>query len=98
MNDSTTIRVVQKVILDRTENSSRLQRPHSLRLNNPATLLFGVGWQGNSADWFASFATTFSPLINALPLNVHLLTLRALPTNNEVLLRLNHIFAVGMFF
>jgi len=73
------------------------QRIGSLYLNNPSVLLFGVGWKGTSNDWFSSFKTQFSPLVNALPFNVHLLTLRALPTsNNDVLLRLNHIFAVGM--
>jgi len=96
LNESLPIRTVHKVIVDRPANSAKQQRVQSLFLNNPSTLLFGAGWKGNSNDWFKSFNTKFSPLTQALPFNVHLLTLRAIPTSiNDVLLRLNHIFAVG---
>jgi len=96
LNETAPIRTVHHVIVDKSSNSSRHQRIGSLFLNNPSLLLFGVGWKGTSNDWFSSFKTQFSPLVNALPFNVHLLTLRAMPSsNNDVLLRLNHIFAVG---
>jgi len=96
LNESAPIRTVHKVIIDRPANSARQQRVNSLLLNNPATLLFGVGYKGSSSAWFSNFNTNFSPLVQALPFNVHIMTLRALPTSiNDVLLRLNHIFAVG---
>jgi len=96
LNESLPIRTVHKVIVDRPAVSARQQRTGSLLLNNPSVLLSGVGWKGNAAQWFNSFNTDFTPLVNQLPPNVHLLTLRAIPTSdNDVLLRLNHIFAVG---
>jgi len=83
-------------VVDRPSNSSRKQRTAQLLIDNTVTLLFATGFQGNAATWFKTYNTNFSPIAKAFPPNLHLQTLRAVSdSNDDVLLRLNHIYAVG---
>ncbi len=96
LNESAPIRTVHNVVVGPTHNSSRAQRTNVLLLNNPSTLLFAQGFVGNANDWFRNYPLHFVSLTRPLPPNVHLQTLRAISnSDNDVLLRLNHIYAVG---
>lgn len=96
MNESAPSRTIHNVVVEPPHNSSCAQRTNVLLLNNPSTLLFAKGFTGNANDWFKNNPLHFVSLTRPLPPNVHLQTLYALPNSgNDVLLRLNHIYAVG---
>ena len=78
------------------ESAALVRRTFQQRLNDPPILSFGLlpkqAEGGRLHD--SGMALHFSALKAALPFNVHLLTLKALP-KNAVLLRLAHLYQVS---
>lgn len=91
LNESDIVRTKELIVFDRTNTSARQQRANTLLLNNPPILAFAP--VDNLQNWIKTYRTRFEPIV-ALPPNVHLLDLKTLDTG-RVLLRLQHIFAVG---
>ena len=95
LNDSTIVRSVENVYLDRINSSSRVQRRANLEINTPVTVIFNTNWQGKSSDsWFKTFETGYNAMIKDLPKNVHIMTMRTIETG-ETIVRLWNIYAVG---
>jgi len=92
LNETETIRTLEWLIVDSPEMSSRQQRRLQFALNNPPTLAFANAV--SSSDWIANYTTTFAPLTQQLPPNIHMLTLKTLE-DGLVLLRLHHVFGVN---
>ncbi|KAL3162416.1 hypothetical protein ABBQ32_010087 [Trebouxia sp. C0010 RCD-2024] len=76
------------------KSAALVRRTFQQRLNDPPILSFGpLPKQAGGLLHESGLALQFSALRAALPFNVHLLTLKALP-NNSVLLRLAHLYQV----
>jgi len=93
LNETEPIRTREWLILDTMGGSARQHRPKSLLLNNPPLLMFGQAVSSPS-QWINTYETTFTPLVAALPPNLHLLSFY-LRDNGEYLVRLNHIYPAG---
>ncbi|KAL3141201.1 hypothetical protein ABBQ38_003541 [Trebouxia sp. C0009 RCD-2024] len=77
------------------KSAALVRRTFQQRLNDPPILSFGPLPKQAAGGLLheSGLALQFSALRAALPFNVHLLTLKALP-NNSVLLRLAHLYQV----
>lgn len=77
------------------DSAALTRRTFQQRLNDPPVLSFGpLPKQAGGGPLHASgLALHFSALRTALPFNLHLLTLKALP-RDRVLLRLAHLYQV----
>lgn len=78
------------------KSAALVRRTFQQRLNDPPILSFGPLPKQAAGGLLheSGLALQFSALRAALPFNVHLLTLKALP-NNSVLLRLAHLYQVS---
>lgn len=78
-------------------SAALIRRTFQQRLNDPPVLSFGPLPKQAAGGHLheTGLALRFSALRNALPLNVHLLTLKALP-KDRVLLRLAHLYQVTL--
>eukprot|EP01088_Endostelium_zonatum_P015287 TRINITY_DN367_c0_g1_i1.p1 TRINITY_DN367_c0_g1~~TRINITY_DN367_c0_g1_i1.p1 ORF type:complete len:994 (-),score=215.51 TRINITY_DN367_c0_g1_i1:47-2986(-) len=95
LNESMQVRTSEFLLFENGPVSARQQRPLSLEVNYPSALFFATNYNGvNGLNWFRNYNTEFKGLNRPLPPNVHLQTLRTLDTG-EVILRLDHIYAVG---
>jgi len=86
------IRTKELVLFDTFANASQQFRTNALLFNNEPILLFSSAV--SIQNWSDNYKTSFAPLLQDLPPNVHLLDLKTLPTG-QVILRLTHIYAVG---
>jgi len=84
-----------QMLLQDPSSAALIRRTFQQRLNDPPILSFGAlpkqARAGQLQD--SGLALQFSAVSTALPLNVHLLTLKALP-QDSVLLRLAHLYQV----
>jgi len=80
------------VLFDTFANASQQFRSNALLFNNEPILLFSS--TATIQNWSNNYKTSFAPLMQDWPPNVHLLDLKTLPTG-QVILRLTHIYAVG---
>jgi lysosomal alpha-mannosidase len=92
LNESDSIRTTNLIFFDSPNVSVRKFRAQNILYNNRPTLIFTS--TSNPNQFINSFHLDFSPMVNPLPPNVHLLNAKTLPTG-EVLIRLHHIFAIG---
>ena len=104
------MRTVQRVFVGPIDTSSAIMRRTQTNQNNQLVLacnkknffssfFFWLNWLfwqvgHNDNTWTSKYTTTWSALTAALPPNVHLLTFKT-TSNNEILLRLQHLFAVN---
>jgi hypothetical protein len=102
LNDTTTVSVTIRIILDTPERSTALRHPQSYLLNFPLDV-FSVdvtqnNWKQLTIDNVASysklFATRYTAVNHDLPQHVHLLTLQPHSRNepNTALFRLYHMY------
>jgi len=92
LNESNIVRTTELLVVDQPPLSSRLHRPKALYLNNP--IILGFSSTSSVSSWIKNYQTTFSPMSEPLPHNVHLLNLKTRP-DGFVILRLTHIYAEG---
>jgi lysosomal alpha-mannosidase len=92
LNQSDIIKAKELVFFDVPSNSSQQQRPSSLLFNNPPILAFSSAT--DATTWLKNYQTTWTPMSQPLPPNVHLLNLKTV-SEDEVILRVNHIYAVN---
>ena len=85
-------------MLQDPSSAALIRRTFQQRLNDPPVLSFGAlpNQAGAGQLQGSGLALHFSAMANALPFNVHLLTLKALP-QSSVLLRLAHLYQVKPF-
>jgi len=92
LNDSTTIEIPLRFIVDSQQNSEILRQKLRLNLEYPFQLLFGV--TDSITNWIEGYVATFSPMSQDLPANVHLLTLQR--SNEEIpdetVIRFEHMY------
>lgn len=85
-----------QTLLQDPSSAALIRRTFQQRMNDPPILSFGAlpkqARPGQLQD--SGLALRFSAVSTALPLNVHLLTLKALP-QDSVLLRLAHLYQVS---
>ena len=84
------------VVVQDPKSAALIRRTFQQRLNDPPILSFGpLPGQGRAQPLQGrGLALHFSAVQDALPFNVHLLTLKALP-ESSVLLRLAHLYQVS---
>jgi len=92
LNETEPIRTLEYIIYDSIDNSSSQQRTKALFLNNPPLLMFTSVPTPN--DWYQNFQSNFTPMVESLPFNLHLLNLKT-QFDGEVIFRLHHLYAVG---
>ncbi len=85
-----------QMLLQDPSSAALIRRTFQQQMNDPPILSFGAlpkqARAGQLQD--SGLALQFSAVSTALPLNVHLLTLKALP-QDSVLLRLAHLYQVS---
>jgi len=92
LNETDVIRTTTFLFLGSNSMSARNYRILAMYLNSPPILAFSV--TDSIENWLKTYQTSYTPLLEALPPNVHLLNLKTLHTG-EILLRLHHFFAVN---
>jgi len=89
-NDGSTAIISTWVLYNTPEQSNGVLRKLSILVNNPIRIL--IGSHNQSTTWQNSFKTEYKPLIEELPKNIHLVSLRARDsTSDEVILRMMNI-------
>jgi len=99
LNESTTTTVPHILFVSSPQSAARRQRPLSHMLNHQLILAYGeptplsivtkaVASRGSSQN------NSFVPLAYRLPTNVHVVTLRTLPSG-KIVLQLQHIYSYG---
>jgi len=98
LNESTTIRTTKQVYIDTIDNSLMGLRSHIVTKTNPVQLFFGPPIS-SASDWLnAGLALHFTPLIDALPSNVELLSFEFEKYDGHdltALLRFHNIFSTS---
>jgi len=94
LTDTDVVYPTLRVLVDSPQNSTLKVYRHSYLLNFPLTLYSAP--TTSATNWAKAYKTSLQFLANALPDNIHLVSLNALDANsNKVILRLAHLFAVG---
>lgn len=83
-----------QMLLQDPSSAALIRRTFQQQMNDPPILSFGPKQARAGQLQDSGLALQFSAVSTALPLNVHLLTLKALP-QDSVLLRLAHLYQVS---
>eukprot|EP01119_Soliformovum_irregulare_P012239 TRINITY_DN316_c0_g1_i1.p1 TRINITY_DN316_c0_g1~~TRINITY_DN316_c0_g1_i1.p1 ORF type:complete len:409 (+),score=97.56 TRINITY_DN316_c0_g1_i1:38-1228(+) len=90
LNESNIVRVTERVMLT-PPNETSIHRMQMAELNQPPILLFADAG-ARIGDWISNNVVVSTPMAEALPVGIHLISFKTLETG-QVLLRLQNTFA-----
>lgn len=92
MNDTHRIHVTHWAVYDTPNNAERVRHQYRIEMNFPLEIAYGTA--SSVSSWVDQYVTKFS-IMNALPPNVHLLSLEVYDGRQQtIVLRLQHLFEV----